>query len=232
MNVKKIFGKLYFVPGATLNTGAGRNLRTFERLLAARPAPLLLNVGCGSRFLGGSRLAGGDARLVNLDILPQAPVQVVGDAQRLPFAGETFDGIVCQAVLEHLPRPWDAAGEMARVLRRGGVLYVEVPFLQGYHPTPRDFYRFTLEGLQELLGAYERVESGVCAGPASALSWIGREFLAGVLSGFSANRPLRRAAMFIAGWLTFPVKYLDLLLARRRNAATIASGVYFIGLKK
>lgn len=224
--------KLYVVPSATLNIGAGRNMRTFCRLLAKTPEPLILNVGSGDRFLGGGRLAGLGARLVRLDIAPLSLVDVVGDAQRLPFAAGVFDGVVCQAVLEHVPRPWQAVGEMARVLQRGGLLYIEVPFMQGYHPSPRDYFRFTLEGLEELLADFVKVEAGVCVGPASTASWLAREFLAGVLSGFSGNKRLRQAAVFIAGWLTFPIKYLDLLLARRPSAGMIASGIYFIGSKK
>lgn len=230
--LKNILKKLYFVPNATLNTAAAGNMKRFGQLLAERKNPALLNIGSGSRFLGGSRLANGAARLVNLDIARLAAVDVIGDAQRLPFADEVFDGVVCQAVLEHVPRPQQVVGEMLRVLRRGGIVYVEVPFLQGYHPTPGDFLRFTLDGLELLLNDFSKLGSGVCAGPASTASWVAREFLAGLLCGFSGNRAVRRITVFLAGWLTFPIKYLDLLFARRRGAGPIASGVYFLGEKK
>jgi len=232
MMLKKILKKLYFVPGATLNTGARRNMQTVARLLAKTENPLLLNVGSGNRFLGGCSLAHGDARLVDLDISPCSTADVVGDAQQLPFADEVFDGIICQAVLEHVPRPQKVISEMVRVLHRGGIIYMEVPFLQGYHPSPRDFYRFTIEGLELLLSDFSKLGSGVCVGPASTVSWVAREFLSGVLSGFSSNPSIRRVTVFLAGWLTFPIKYLDLLLARRRIAGHIASGIYFLGSKK
>ena len=196
MKIKAFLKKLYFVPNATLNTGASRNIRSFSRLLAATSAPVLLNVGSGNRFLGGSRLGDGNARLVNLDITPRSTADVVGDAQQLPFADGAFDGIICQAVLEHVARPQKVIAEMYRVLRCGGILYIEVPFLQGYHPSPRDFFRYTLEGLEELLPDFTKVESGVCVGPASTVCWIAREFLSGLLSGFSENRVSASAYRF------------------------------------
>jgi SAM-dependent methyltransferase len=230
--VKRILGKLYYIPGATLNTAAGRNMKEVRRMLAGKMSPALLNIGSGNRFLGGGCLAEGEARIVNLDIARLATVNVVGDAQQLPFADEVFDGIICQAVLEHVPRPQRVIGEMERVLRRGGIVYVEVPFLQGYHPTPEDFYRFTIEGLEQVLSGFSRLDSGVCVGPASTVSWVAREFLSGILCGFSGNRRLRQVTVFLAGWLTFPIKYFDLLLARGKTAGHIASGIYFLGVKK
>ena len=51
------------------------------------------------------------------------------------FCGDTaslstgyFDAVVCQHTLEHLVNPWAALAEMRRLLKRGGVLFVSVPF--------------------------------------------------------------------------------------------------------
>ena len=44
---------------------------------------------------------------------------VVGDAFRLPFPDDTFDLVVCQALLINLPEPVDAVREFARVSRDG-----------------------------------------------------------------------------------------------------------------
>lgn len=50
-----------------------------------------------------------------------------GDARRLPFAPAAFDSVTCLDVLEHVPRPGEALGEMARVLRPGGALILQTP---------------------------------------------------------------------------------------------------------
>jgi len=71
------------------------------------------------------------------------------------------------------------------------------------------------------------VDCGVVGGPSSALAWILREY-AGV---WFRNKYLYYGAKFIAGWLTFPLKYLDYFLSHRTHAHIIASGLYFLGRK-
>jgi SAM-dependent methyltransferase len=43
-----------------------------------------------------------------------------GDAEDLPFTGRSFDALVCNFAINHIPRPERAIGEFARVLRPGG----------------------------------------------------------------------------------------------------------------
>lgn len=45
-------------------------------------------------------------------------------AERLPFAGDSFDGVVSSNVLEHMPDPFAMIGELVRVCRPGGVVYL------------------------------------------------------------------------------------------------------------
>jgi ubiquinone/menaquinone biosynthesis C-methylase UbiE len=53
----------------------------------------------------------------------QLEVETVAcDAERLPFADESFDLVLGHAVLHHFPRPPAALSECARVLRPGGTL--------------------------------------------------------------------------------------------------------------
>jgi ubiquinone/menaquinone biosynthesis C-methylase UbiE len=49
------------------------------------------------------------------------------DITRLPFAGNSFDWVVCSEVLEHIESHRLAVGELLRVLRPGGLLAVSVP---------------------------------------------------------------------------------------------------------
>lgn len=217
-------------PGATLNSAAGANMARLNGLLRGVPAARLLNLGSGTRFLGADRLDPAlRGRMVNLDLSACRGVHVVADAHALPFAAAAFDGIVCQAVLEHTRRPADVVGEMRRVLRPAGLVYAEVPFLQGYHPSPRDYHRFTPEGLAELFAGFERLDAGVAAGPSSSLSWMLRDYLAGLLTWFTPGSRWRTPAVVAAAWMTFPLKYLDVLLSRRPGAAAMASGLYFLG---
>ena len=56
---------------------------------------------------------------------------VCGDALRLPFVSGTFGVVYHQGLLEHFRNPAEVLDENVRVLRRGGILLVDVP--QRYH---------------------------------------------------------------------------------------------------
>jgi ubiquinone/menaquinone biosynthesis C-methylase UbiE len=58
----------------------------------------------------------------------QAAVRVdirQGDAASLPFQGESFDLVVCQAAFKNFARPARALDEMHRVLRSGGTAVIQ-----------------------------------------------------------------------------------------------------------
>ena len=54
-------------------------------------------------------------------------VAIVADAERLPFAGDTFDVVTCDDTIEHLVDPAVALREIARVVRPGGHLLLISP---------------------------------------------------------------------------------------------------------
>jgi SAM-dependent methyltransferase len=164
---------------------------------------------------------------VNLDIGPFPNVDVVGDGARLPFASNSFDAVICQAVLEHVLDPRAVVAEIERVLRPGSYIYAEIPFLQGLHPDPHDYQRYTLSGVENLFRNFHKVDSGLCVGPSSTLAWILREYLA----LFIGKGKTRTAASHLFGWLTFWIKYLDIVLVHHPEAHFIASGFFYLGIK-
>jgi len=181
---------------------------------------LILNLGSGSDFIQDGIIN------FDLDLLPG--VDVVGNGENLPFLDEAFDLIISQAVLEHVKRPKKIVNEIYRVLKRGGYVYVESPFLQEYHGYPLDFQRYTLTGLENLLSRFKKIESGVCAGPSATFGRIFREYLA----SFSDNLYVHQFLKMLAGWLIFPIRYLDLYLNKKKYAHVIAMGLYYIGQKR
>lgn len=195
-------------PSPTLNTG-----RLLDTLLATfQPTTQrLLDLGCGSRSLKGA---------VRYDLFISPP-GVRGDASRLPFARASFDSVIATALLEHVPYPRRVVREVRRVLRPGGLLYVEIPFLEGFHADPDDYQRLTFRGLDILLRDFEILEREVCVGPSSALTWVLREYP----SSWIGNPYLALAVKFVASWLTAPLKYLDYVAARRPGAFRIAAGL-------
>jgi SAM-dependent methyltransferase len=75
---------------------------------------------------------------------------IEGDALNLPLPDASFDVAISTQVLEHVPQPWRAVAEMARVLRPGGRVVVTCPGTWPHHEEPHDFYRYTRFGLEEL----------------------------------------------------------------------------------
>ena len=100
------------------------------------------------------RLAGRD--FTGLDIEPGDGVDVVADlcapfqAVDQALGGRRFALVLCQHVLEHVRRPFEAADTLTRLLRPDGALYVAVPWVQSFHGYPDDFWRFSFRGLMQL----------------------------------------------------------------------------------
>ncbi len=88
---------------------------------------------------------------VSIDIEQADPrLAARADVCRLPFATGSLDTIFCTQVLEHVPHPWEAMREFARVLGPQGTLLVTVPHLAYLHGLPHDYFRFTQFGLASL----------------------------------------------------------------------------------
>jgi SAM-dependent methyltransferase len=112
----------------------------------------VLDLGCGQKpYL--PFFAGVAGSYVGLDVFAGDQVDVVGEAASPPFADASFDVVVATQMLEHVPDPQRVVREAHRVLRPGGVLLLSTHGTTIYHPNPTDFWRWTGEGLERVLGA-------------------------------------------------------------------------------
>ncbi|MBS3056983.1 MAG: class I SAM-dependent methyltransferase [Candidatus Aenigmarchaeota archaeon] len=75
---------------------------------------------------------------------------VLGDGFELPIKSGYVNTVLCNQVLEHVPEPELFLKESFRVLKKGGIIILTVPLVWGLHEEPRDFYRFTIYGLEYL----------------------------------------------------------------------------------
>jgi SAM-dependent methyltransferase len=104
----------------------------------------------------------------------------------LPFAGSTFDTVLCSDVLEHVPSPASLCREVSRLLRPSGALIMNVPFYYWIHERPHDYYRYTEYALRRLatesglgvvhlsaLGGVPHVLADILAKQASRIRWLG-----------------------------------------------------------
>lgn len=98
--------------------------------------------------LGSGNVRCDDSRVVSCDLLPNDNVDIVVDAQRLPFASACFDYVESGAAFEHLPDPLAAIKEVKRVLRPGGYMLINTGFLCAYHGYPGHFFNMTPQAVE------------------------------------------------------------------------------------
>lgn len=82
------------------------------------------------------------------------------DINDLKFDDEEFDVVVCVSILEHIPYPQNAIKELYRVLKPGGVIWVQVPFNYPYHESPKDFWRVSPDGLRIWMNCFDEILCG------------------------------------------------------------------------
>jgi uncharacterized protein YbaR (Trm112 family)/SAM-dependent methyltransferase len=213
--------------------GINRNLGTRERyarmaqiLLEETPQPVVLVVGGNIIGQGmGEFLANPAIRFVETDITFGPRTQLICDSHDLPFRDGTFDGVVAQAVLEHVVDPHRCVEEFHRVLKKIGIVYAETPFMQQVHNAPYDFTRFTFLGHRRLFRHFTEIETGASGGPGMALAWSWTYF---ALSG-ATSRLGRAAAHVVTRLSSFWLKYLDDYLVKKPASLDAASGYYLMG---
>ena len=130
---------------------------------------------------------GGDKRSEYQVFLKSANVEVVNiakDAQpdhtfdlenTFPLPNGTYDFVMCMNILEHIYNTSHFLSECRRVLKPGGTLVVAVPFIMQVHPSPRDYFRFSKEALQQLMsiaGFRDVMIEAVGRGPFTASAQI------------------------------------------------------------
>lgn len=154
---------------------------------------------------------------------------LVCDIHEIPLPDESYDAIFSTGTLEHVEDPGKALAEMWRLLKRGGIIHVEVPFIQGFHADPHDYWRWTNEGLRLFCTrqGFEEIEAGSHMGPSSAFNWVLNEYLICVFGNGAVGNLIAVTARIVMS----PFRYLDKLLVVRNYSLRIASGVYFVGRK-
>lgn len=222
------------VPSISRNVRARENFGQLASLLTAHPVELetkrVLVIGGAVTGEGIEQLLSAPGvESVETDVVIGPRTQVACDAHDLPFAGGSFDAVVCQAVLGMVVDPNRVVGEIHRVLGPNGLVYSESPFLQAVCMGPYDFTRYTHSGHRRLFREFDEVSSGVQCGPGMALAWTVVWFFM-ALGGRS--RVARTAARAIVPFFVFWLTYLDRYLADQPGGYDAASGTFFLGRRR
>lgn len=124
----------------------------------------------GSREVTGISVARNrfsNAEYTGFDFYPGPNVDVVGDAHKLTqyFGDQRFDIIYSSACFEHFAMPWVVAVEIAKLLKVGGLVFVETHFSFSSHERPWHFFQFSDMALRVLFSpalGIECIEAGMC----------------------------------------------------------------------
>lgn len=185
--------------------------------------PRILVIGGGTQGDGLAELyADPKVDLIAFDIYVSPLVQFVGDGHAIPLADGSADGVIIQAVLQHMLEPTVAAKEIHRVLRSGGIVYADSPFLQQVCEGPYDFARFTDSGHRYVFRNFECIDSGCVAGAGTALRWSLDHFV----RALTRSIRLGRITSLCFFWLSCADRILD-----PRHSLDAASSVFFLGRK-
>jgi SAM-dependent methyltransferase len=181
--------------------------RGVGRLIDQHVTGRCLDAGSG-RAPYKARLEERGVEVLTIDIENRSgDVDIIGDLQNMPaVASASVDAVICTEVLEHVPDPAAALGEIERVLRPGGVLVLSVPHLSPIHEAPHDFYRYTCFGLSHLLSkaGLEVLELSPAGG---LFAFLGHGLSQMFFTTTSVLRPLRPVAWALN--YAFLVRLLD-----------------------
>jgi SAM-dependent methyltransferase/uncharacterized protein YbaR (Trm112 family) len=214
-------------PSIDKNLCGEKNYARLAGLLSeVQGTPLVLVLGGGVLGKGMAALVANQRiRLIESDVSFGPRTGVMLDAHDIPFEDGSFDAVIAQAVLEHVADPYRCVDEIHRVLKKGGLIYAETPFMQQVHAGKYDFTRFTDLGHRRLFRRFDDIDSGIVCGPGMALAWSYRYFLTSLFR----SPLLRTAAAGFATVTSFYLKYFDPLLVNKGGAYDAASGFYLLG---
>lgn len=153
---------------------ANPGLAAWTDTLRADPKGCYLDLGCGFRdivFDNCLYVEVYPSRTADVIMVPSTP---------LPLRDGKLDGLGCFAVLEHVEEPFFVVHEIARVVRPGGRIFIDWPFLQPVHGYPSHYYNATRMGLVrafEQAFVIESITTDDSQGADFTLSWILKWFV-------------------------------------------------------
>lgn len=216
-----------FIPDINSTLKSGLNLERLSSLLLSHSKyPRVLVIGGRVPGSGIKTLLANQAiELVESDVAFGPRTSLICDAHCLPFENGSFDGVIAQAVLEHVLDPHQCTGEIHRVLKEQGFVYAETPFMVPGHLRQYDFTRFTMLGHRRLFRWFDEIDSGATSGPGMALAQSYRHFL----MSFTTSPLLMKFIFAFTAYTSFFLKYFDRFLIDRPGTLDAAAKFYFLG---
>ena len=226
----KLLLSIFYPPAPFINCISNHQKEIIKRHIFTHNARVL-DIGSGISKGPGKWLWANENDLsitvVRMDICAGPTVDVVCDATKMPADIGLFDSVVLQSVPEHIQDIFLLFKQIDIILKPNGYIYIEMPFLQGMHGDPSDYWRTTNHGLAYLVNNYDVVLYGVSGGPVGSLNWIISDLLSNIFTSDKLNLLVR----FLTRWLLSPLRYLDLFLLNKRCAERLACENFILAKK-
>jgi ubiquinone/menaquinone biosynthesis C-methylase UbiE len=141
-----------------------------QRLSQIPPGASVLDVGVGSAPYWDLRP---DLNWVGLDVVAGPKVKfVISKDSSWPIPDRSFEYIFCTQVIEHIETPHSLVSEIERVLKPGGEVILNAPFIYPFHGMPDDHFRYTTSQLCFLFKKFDIIEYGIIGRVGSSMATI------------------------------------------------------------
>jgi SAM-dependent methyltransferase len=140
LNILKFYGRIFF---DFQNRTIYISLKQFLKEKKGK----ILDVGCGASPY--KPLVNKQAEYIGVDIVDADKFQYQNndimkfDGFNIPLPESSVDYIFCTEVIEHSPNAAVLIDDMYRVLRKGGRIFLTVPWSARFHYIPYDYFRYT-----------------------------------------------------------------------------------------
>lgn len=178
------------------------------------PEKRILNAGSSTLRYG--------ANCVNVDIQDKPNVDVICDIHDIPESLGYFDAIICNATLQYCDRPIKVAEEFYRVLKPGGYLFVDAPWIQPFCIETPDKLRFSQDALKSIFSNFEHIEIGSSIRSGSAFAMLGVR----IAQNMTTNKYINYGLFKLATVVLFPFRWI-----KTADESKTAGAFYMIARK-
>jgi len=203
------------------NLNSKKSIKIFKKNLNKNSKILVIgggNIGTGLQDLYQDI----SLDLISTDIYPSDKINFISDCHNIPIKDESVDGVIIQAVLEHVINPNKVISEIYRVLKKDGIILAETPFMQSSHEEPYDFNRYTELGHRWLFKSFKEIYRSTNGGPGLSFYWSISSLIYALINNKLISQIFSLPFLFFA--------YLDFLIPEGRKIKS-ANGFIFIGKK-
>jgi SAM-dependent methyltransferase len=82
---------------------------------------------------------------------PNVDVVLSSETEWKNIPDETYDVVISGSTLEHTRHPWLFVKEIARIMKKGGLVCIIAPYEWEYHPHPIDCWRVFPDGMRAVM---------------------------------------------------------------------------------